>query len=81
MNVGRWRLGRFQPGPVHPLCDRNATPGQGTQVEGILGGLRDGHVTKAGGDSKHLDGRMGECEIQGHGVVHAGVGIENNPMY
>ena len=46
-------------------------------VEGVTGGLLDFGVAVDGGDADYLQLGAGQAEEEGHGVVHAGVGVKD----
>ena len=48
------------------------------EVQRIGAGLRQGDVAIHTGDAQQLDARMCHCKAQRHGIVYAGIGVENN---
>ncbi len=48
------------------------------EPEGVAGAIVDGGVTKNSGDGEQLDGGVGLGKQDGHGIVDARIGVENN---
>ena len=78
VDKGRWRFAGLDPRRGHAFGNRHGFTGDSREVQRVGGGLLYRDIAEGGGDADHVDGRMRQRKVQGHCVIHAGVGIENN---
>ena len=78
VDIGRRRFAVLDPGLGNALGHRHGFAGNGCEVQRINSGLLYRYIAKGGGDANDVDARMGQCVVQGHGVIHPGIGVKDD---
>jgi len=70
--------GRFEPRGFDAQGHGDLSAGNLGQVQAVGSCLLYGDVAEGGGDTHDIDAGVGQCVIQGHRVIHTGVGVIND---